>query len=163
MESLISTFHIDWKIMAAQLVNFGIVIAVLYFFALKPLKKLMSERSQKIEGGIADAKTNAEVLKSTKAEYDKAIAAARAEATNIFNEGKKEAEAKRAEMLEKAMSEVDTMITNGKKTLEAEKTKMVADAKKEIVALVVDATRKLLEGEASSKLEEKASQAVNNI
>src|SRR3989338_11505630 len=109
MDSLISTFHIDWKIIIAQLINFGIVIAVLYFFALKPLKKLMSERSQKIEGGITDAKTNAELLKATKAEYDKVIANARIEATALFNEGKREAETKRTEMLEKAKAEVDTM------------------------------------------------------
>jgi len=145
MDSLISTFHIDWKIILAQLINFGIVVAVLYFFALKPLKKLMDERSQKIEGGVKDAKTNAELLKATKAEYDAVITKARVEATNIFNEGKKEAEAKKAEMLEKAKAEVDVMIENGKKTLEAEKIKMVADAKNEVAGLALAAVEKILE------------------
>ena len=35
MESLISTFHIDFRLFIAQLINFAIVFSVLYFFAFK--------------------------------------------------------------------------------------------------------------------------------
>src|SRR3989344_4480411 len=62
MESIISTFHIDWKIIIAQMVNFAVVFAVLYVYALKPLSKLMKERSEKIEGGLLDAKKSQELL-----------------------------------------------------------------------------------------------------
>ena len=55
MDSIISTFHIDWKIIIAQAINFVIVFAVLYFYALKPLSKLMKERSEKISQGLDDA------------------------------------------------------------------------------------------------------------
>ena len=48
MDSIISTFHIDWKIIIAQAINFGVVFIVLYIFALKPLSKLMNERAEKI-------------------------------------------------------------------------------------------------------------------
>ena len=144
MDSIISTFHIDWKIIIAQAVNFGIVFLVLYMFALKPLSKLMKERSEKIGKGIDDAKTNAVVLAKTQAEYDEALIKAKSEANKIFQDGKKEAEAKQAAMLEEAKKEVDGIITNGKKILEAEKVKMVDDAKKEIVALTMLATEKLI-------------------
>ena len=102
MESFISTFHIDWKILIAQAINFGIIFAVLYFFALKPLKKVMSERTNVIEKGIKDAKHNAELIASTQKEYEKVIADAKAEAHTLFQEGKKEAESKKAEMMAKA-------------------------------------------------------------
>ncbi|MBI2476440.1 MAG: F0F1 ATP synthase subunit B [Candidatus Taylorbacteria bacterium] len=144
MDSIISTFHIDWRIIIAQAVNFGIVLAVLYFFALKPLNKLMKERAEKIAKGVTDAKTNAELLTATKAEYEAALARARAEAQTIFQEGRKKAEAKRTEMMEAAKTEVKTMVEGGKKTLEAEKTKMVEEAKKEIVSLAIAATQKML-------------------
>src|SRR3989338_10803063 len=113
MDSIISTFHIDWKIIIAQLINFGIVILAIYFFAVKPLRKLMDERAKTIEGGIQDAKQNAEILKSSEKEYLDTIAKARTEATILFQEGKKEAEVKRVEMIEKAKEEVDVMIANG--------------------------------------------------
>ena len=69
MDSIIATFHIDWKIIIAQVLNFGVVFGVLYLFALKPLMKVMRERTEKIEKGIKDAKENAEVLNNTKKEY----------------------------------------------------------------------------------------------
>ncbi len=144
MESIISTFHIDWKIIVAQAINFAVVFIVVYLFALKPLSKLMNERSEKIARGVNDAKTNAELLTATKAEYDAALAKARKEAQTIMEEGRKAADAKRSEMMEAGKMEVQTMISNGKKTLEAEKTKIVEDAKKEIVSLVVESTKKIL-------------------
>ena len=144
MESIISTFHIDWKIIVAQAINFGIVFVVLYIFALKPLNKLMKERSEKISKGVDDAKTNEEMLKSTKVEYEAVLVKARIEANKIFQDGKKEIELKKSMILEEAKSEVAVMIIGGKKTLEVEKNKMVEDAKKDIVALAMQATEKLL-------------------
>jgi F-type H+-transporting ATPase subunit b len=163
MESFITTFHIDWKILIAQVINFGIIFAVLYFFALKPLKKVMSERTNVIEKGIADAKHNAELITSTKKEYEEVISKAKGEAHELFQEGKKEAEAKKAEMMAKAQSEVEAMIASGKKSLESEKAKMVEEAKAEIVSLVVAATEKVLQDKGDSGVTEKSIKKVNNI
>ncbi len=124
MDSIINTFHIDFKIIIAQIFNFGIVFVVLYIYALKPLNKLMKERSEKITKGINDAKSNAEILNNTKEEYEEALAKARKEADKIFQEGKKEAETKKVFMLERAKDEVAVMIENGKKNLENEKRKV---------------------------------------
>ncbi len=144
MDSIISTFHIDWKIIIAQAINFAVVFVVLYIYALKPLSKLMSERSDKISKGMDDAKKNEETLKATQVEYDAILMKARAEANKIFQDGKKEAEAKRSAMLEDAKKEVTVIIENGKKSLEAEKGKVMEDAKKEIVALAMAATEKII-------------------
>ena len=163
MDSFINTFHIDWKIIIAQVINFAIVLFVLQFLALKPLKKLMSERSNQIEGGIQDAEKNAEILKNTQKEYDAIVAKAKIEANTIFQDGKKEAETKKAEMLAIASKDVETMIANGKKTLEAEKIKMVDEAKNEIVALVVKATEKLLESNTNKDFDEKALNQIKKI
>jgi F-type H+-transporting ATPase subunit b len=155
MESIISTFHIDWKIIIAQAVNFGVVFVVLYIFALKPLSKLMEERSDKIAKGIDDAKINASLLENTKREHEGALLKARAEANKIFQEGKIEAEKKKTLMMEDAKKEVAAVIENGKKMLEVEKIKMVQDAKKEIVTLVMSVTEKLLGTKIDESINEK--------
>jgi len=156
MDSFITTFHIDWKIIVAQSFNFIIVLFVLYFLLVKPLKKLMKERTENIEGGLHDAKANAELLSKTKKEYDQVVANARIEANTIFQEGKREAETKKSEMLEKAKKEVDNMILNGKKVLESEKAKIIEEAKLEVVSLVVKATEKLLETNPDKNFDENA-------
>lgn len=135
------------------MINFAVVFVVLYIFALKPLSKLMTERSEKITKGIDDAKINATLLAQTQAQYDEALVKARNEANKIFQEGKNEAEAKKSSMLSEAQNEVAKVIADGKRTLEAEKIKMVEEAKKEIVSLAMLATEKLI----------KSKQDLNNL
>ena len=163
MESIINTFHIDFKIIFAQIFNFGIVFVVLYIYALKPLNKLMKERSEKIAQGIDDAKSNAEVLKNTKAEYEKIVAKARNEADKIFQEGKKEAEIKKTSILEKTKDEVAIMIENGKKNLENEKIKMVGQATEEISSLSVKIAEKILGNKINESFDEKTMKELNKI
>ena len=163
MDSFIGTFHIDWKIILAQAINFFVVLIILYFLVLKPLRKLMAEREQTITGGLDNAKQNAELLSITKKEYDAVLVKARAEAHEIFQAGKQEAEIKKAEMMESAKADVDSMIANGKKALEVQKVKMVEEAKQEIVSLVVRATEKLLGGEADEEFDAKAVKEIKKI
>ena len=157
MDSIINTFHIDLKIIIAQ------IFKVLYLYALKPLNKLMKERSEKIEKGINDAKSNAEILNNTKVEYQELITKARKEADKIFQEGKKEAETKKTLMLEKAKEEVAVMIANGKKNFENEKIKMVAQATEEIVSLSVKIAEKILGNKIDESFEEKTMKELNKI
>ena len=163
MEEFVKTFHIDWMLMLSQAVNFGIVFAVFYFLAAKPLRKLMKDRTDEIEGGLTNAKTNEELLKATKTQYDEALTKARVEASAIFDESKKEANKKREEMLAKAKDEVAAMIESGKKTLEQEKNKMVNDAKKEIVDLVVKTSEKLLGNNVDKSFEAQVVKELGNI
>ena len=50
MEALISTFHIDWKLMIAQIINFVLVffLAIYFVAKLKPLRKTIEEKKRKL-------------------------------------------------------------------------------------------------------------------
>ena len=163
MDSIVNTFHIDIKIIIAQAINFAIVFSVLYFFAVKPLKKLMAERSEKIEGGLLDAKRNAEILKRGKEDYEEILKRAHIEANTIFQNAKFEAETNKEKIIAQTEKEVEMMVENGKKMLNAEKVKMVEEAKKEVVDLVVRATEKLIESQADADYEEKALKNIRKI
>ncbi len=164
MDSLISTFHIDWHLIVAQAVNFVVVIAVLYFFALKPLKKLMDERGATIKGGLDNAEKQKELVAEQQKQYDAALAEARAQAAVMLKEAKKDTEAYRADMMAKAQADVAASIESGKKQLEAEKGKMMDEAKKELVSLVMGATEKVLGSAVSEKVESKlVEESIKNI
>ena len=154
MDSLISTFHIDWHLIVAQAVNFAIVFAVLYWFALKPLGKLMEERKETIEKGLSDAQSNARLLANTEKEYADALAKARQEGAAIVAEAKKDAGAEKERILGEAKKESDALIASGKKELEAEKQKMLADAKSDLAKLIISATEKVLEGTVKGPVED---------
>ena len=144
MEQLVSTFHIDWKIIIAQAVNFGIVFFVLYRFAIKPLARAMEERSTKIEHGLKDAKQNSELLINTEKDYEAKLAEARKEGANLIASMKKEVEKERANLMDKAHADVTETIKAGKEALEAEKSKLMESARKEIADLVIMTTEKVL-------------------
>ncbi len=155
MESLIATFHLDWKLMVAQVVNFAIVFIVLYVFAIKPLKKIMDERSKTIEGGLENAEKQKELLAASKADYDSAMAKTKKEANEMLQSVRKEGEQLRAEMLEKSKAEADKVFSAGIEKFEEEKKRMLADAKKEIVDLVMSATQSVLGKAVDTKVEAK--------
>ena len=73
MDSIISTFHIDYKLMLAQLVNFGIIVGVLWYFVFKPLAAKMTERTKTIEKSLAEARQIADNLKSSEQQRHKQL------------------------------------------------------------------------------------------
>lgn len=150
MDSLIETFHLDVKAIIAQLVNFAIVFGVLWFFALKPLTKMMRERTNKIEKGLADAKKNEEKLVALEDDRKKVLSKAKKQGLAVLEEASKKAELEHHEALDKTKKEVAGIIAKGKEQLASEKTKIISETKAEIGDMVVAAADKLL-GEALTK------------
>lgn len=163
MEALISTFHIDWKLMIAQIINFLLVFLAIYFLAAKPIRKVIEERTSEIEVGLLNGEKNKEILANTKKEYDLVLAQAKQEADNIMKQTKQDAETKKNEMLFQAQKEVELLVANGKKSLADEKDAMMTSAKKEIANLVIATTEKVLGSKIDSTYTEKAIKELNNL
>ena len=145
MESIINTFHVDFKIIIAQIFNFGIVFIVLYIYALKPLSKLMKERSEKIETGINDAKKSSELLKKAREEYEQNTIKLRQISIDAQKELTKELEQLRRDNLENIKIDNDEWMKKRKEQLEIDKKALVEGAKGEVVALAMLAAKKIME------------------
>lgn len=131
--------------MLAQIVNFAIVVFVLWFFALKPLAKKMAERTKKIENSLEEAKKISENFKISKAQTDAMIIAARKDAMKIIENAKTSAERERGLNLQKARAEVEKVVLEGKSQIGREKEKMMQEVRGDVAMLVVAATAKILE------------------
>lgn len=151
MGSLIETFHIDIKLIVAQLVNFLIVAAVLWFFAVKPLMKIMQQRTNKIEKSLKDARKIEERLKVTEEESRKIIKEAQKQAADLLEQAKVHSENKKKEITLQAKEEVNKIVGESKKQISAEKEKMVKEVKEEIIDLVILASEKVLGREIDAK------------
>lgn len=144
MESLISTFHVDAGLFIAQVINFAVVFSVLYFFALKPLVKIMNERSAKIDQSLKEADEIGQRLTAAAAEKEEIVSAARKQAEEILAEGEKKNEEKRSEMLAKAKAEIGQVINEEKLKLGREKAETLKEIKKDVSDLVISVVEKLL-------------------
>lgn len=161
MEALIGTFHIDWKLMVAQIINFGIVFAVLFWFVIRPLSKTLKDRKMIIEKGLTDAEKNAVLLKEAETAHDEEVSKGRAEAHALILEMKKTAEEKRAELINQAEAEVKKMVEDGRRSIQQEKDKMMEHLEKDIATLVVSATEKIISDHVIKK--EVIQQTIDNL
>lgn len=145
MEELVKTFHIDIKLIIAQVVNFIIVVGVLWYFAIGPLTKKMNERAKAIEKGLDDAKKVEQNLEQTEKLKNEKLAEAHKEAQKIIEEAKKMAEDAKNQSVIKTKEEAGKIVADAKKQIAIEKDKMAKELKGEVRELVVMATTKVLQ------------------
>src|SRR3989338_899482 len=146
-DDLIGRLGLNPMLFVGQLVNFAIVLVVLWLFAYKPLLKLMKERTERIEGGLKQAKEVEERVKALESEREQVLSEARGEAKKVVDEAREAAEKKREALLLHAKSEVEKVVVGGKKQLEEQKIQMRQEMREDVARLVVKAV-KMVAGEA---------------
>ena len=162
MESIISTFHIDWKIIVAQAINFAIVFVVLYLFALKPLNKLMAERTEKISKGLADSKKADEMLLQAKHEHEQNIIKLRQISIESKKEVTKDLDHIRAEHSAAIKADDDKWRKERVAQMEIDKRMIVESVKNDIVSTAVLMAQKLI-GKSDHKFDEKEIKELHNL
>lgn len=151
MDSLIEIFHIDFKLLTAQVVNFTIVFITLYFLVFKPLSKIMADRSEKIAKSLEDAKKIEKKLSLTEEEYKKMLVEAKKEVSVILTKADIQAEENKQVMIIKAKEEIGQIINLEKAKMQIEKAQTLKEIKKEVVDLVIASVEKILEKKIDSK------------
>lgn len=162
MQELINTFHIDWKLIIAQLVNFGIVLFVLKKFAYGPMLKLMTERTEKIEKGIENAEAASKKLTEITEKEKAVLVEARKQAQEIVANAEAQALKNKEEIIAEAKTQGEKILADSAKKIEQEKNQMMQEVKGQIAELVIGATSKIvdvkIDGEKDKELINKALQ-----
>ena len=152
---ILELFGVDWKLMAAQLVNFAIVVFVLWKFAIKPLRNTMEARNNEIEQGLSDAKAAADILESTEKDIKDKLIETKGEALGILEEAKKLSEKNKQENLGKTKEEVAKLIEKAKQQIDNEKSTMINEVRGEVSKMVVVALEKILSAGISKDIDKK--------
>lgn len=83
---ILNQFGVQPILLAAQVVNFLILLFILKRFLYKPILKVLEERKNKIEGSLKNAQEIEEKLQQTTEQSDKILKKALDEAQKITNE-----------------------------------------------------------------------------
>lgn len=145
MEELIKTFHIDWKLIIAQLVNFAIVLFVLYKFAYGPIMKMMDERTKKIDKGLKDAEDSHKKLQEIAEKEKTVLVEARKQAQEIVAKAESAASKAKDEIAVEAKQQAQKILDDAAKKIELEKNQMLSEVKTQVAELVVAATGKVID------------------
>jgi len=141
---LIQAFGLNLKILLAQLVNFAILLFVLYRFAYKPIFSFLEERRKRIEKGVKDAEKAVIRLGEIEDERKKTMADAKKEACRLIEEAKELADKKRDDMINNAKDQIKTVIADEKKKIAAEKAETMRELKREVAGLVTLAVEQVV-------------------
>ena len=156
----IAALGIDLKIFIAQLINFVIVLLVLWKWAYGPILKMLDARRDKVEASLKNADVIEKRLAALEDERKETILKAKAEAAKVLEAARADGEAMRNETVEKAKREVEGVVLQGKTQLKAEKETMLRELKEEVAALAVEAARKILADSVDEKKSKALAEAV---
>ena len=151
MSELLTKLGIDWKLLIAQIVNFLVLLFVLYKFAYGPVLAMLDKRQKKIEKGLKDADEAHKKLAESEEKQKEILRKARTEAKDIVEKAHIQAEKSKSEIAGEAKKQSEKIIANAKDQIEQEKNKMITEVKSEIGSLVVAATEKII----GEKIDEK--------
>jgi len=153
---LLNSLGINGKLLLAQIINFLILLFVLYKFAYGPVLKMLDERTKKIEKGMKDAEASGKKLEEIAAREKGILDEARNQAKEIVKRSEDTAVKQAEEIVIVAKDQTLRMVETAQKQIEQEKNKILAEAKAEIANLVMAATEKIigekLDGEKDREL-----------
>ncbi len=148
---LLASLGINVNLLIFQFINFGIVVAILWFLILKPLVKTLGDRQKKIDESLRNAEKIQRNLDKSEKDYQTRIDKAKVEANKILERANAETTVVTEEMKNKAKKEIEQLVDHAKKNIRLEKEAMVAGLKKETGELVVAAVEKILSEKMDSK------------
>ena len=155
MSEFFNAFGIRLDIVIAQLVNFVVLLFILYRFGYKPILQFVKDRTAKIEKGLDDAKQAANALESAQKEQEQILADSRKEAVQIIEDAKTTAKEQADAMIAKSRNEVADVVKQGKSAIEAERSKMLDEVKADVIEMVLASTQKVLSKAVDKDLDEK--------
>ena len=126
-------YDIVWSI-----IPFALVLVLFWRVVLPRLQKTLDERSEAIEGGIAQAESAQAEAKEALEKYNALLADARAEAASIRDQARSEGTQILQEMKTNAQAEADRIAQSAQAQIEAERHQAVLSLRKEVGNLALD-------------------------
>lgn len=125
-------------------VSFAIIFLLFWKFVFPAMRRVLAERAERIEGGVARAEAMQEEARSALAQYQAQLAKARDEAATI----REKAEAEKAQIIAEARSEAQqqaaSIIASANAQIAAERAKAAAELRRTTGDLATDLAERII-------------------
>src|SRR6185503_2687452 len=132
LEEIARTFGVNWPHLVAQTVSFGIVCAVLYALAYKPILRMLEARRQQIANGLANAEKIKAALAGIEIERRDVMTKAGAAGKQLIEEARTAAARVRAEETRKAMAAAEQILIAARAAAERERARTLTELRHEV-------------------------------
>jgi F-type H+-transporting ATPase subunit b len=134
------TFGVDWPHLTAQIISFGIVCALLYWLAYKPVLKMLAARRAQIALGLANTEKINAALAAIEAQRQEVLAGARDEGRRLVVEAREAAKRLKDVETQRAAVEAEQIVLKAHDAAEREHMRMLNELRAEVGRLVVQTT-----------------------
>ncbi len=164
-EDILAQLGVNWKLLSAQLVNFGLLLFILYKFLYKPILQMLKKRAETIARSMEEARQIEESRKQTKEARQKMLKRAKEETSKMLAEAKHLGAEERQDLLKKAGKEAEELVNETKKSLLREKEGLAISLSKEMGSLVALALRNIFSKRTVSaeEQEELVKEGINSL
>lgn len=148
MEQLFAAFGIDWKLLIAQAVNFGVLLAALTYLLYKPVLKTLDERKAKVAQGVIDAEEAEKKLAEADSTVGERLHKAEGEAEAIVASARESAQSEKARILKEAEVRAQGLEADAEARAKEAAATALRESEKEVARLAVLAAEKVLREKA---------------
>lgn len=148
MQQLFAAFGINWSLLIAQALNFGIVLLALWYFLYRPVMRTLDERRAVVAKGVEDASRAAEKLAAADGDAASRVSAADVEAEAIVVAAREAATAEKNKIVSAAEARAEQVAKDAEARALEEAARMRRDSEKDIARLAVLAAEKLVRTKA---------------
>ncbi len=138
-------FDFSWATFIYSIVNFVLLVAILYRVLHKPLMDVLERRQQEVEEAKAAAERKEEQARKTQQEYEGRLANIEEERDRILSEAREKAEEARQSTIEKAREGARREVDRLKRDWERRRQDALEQLREDIVDLALDLARRALE------------------
>ncbi len=147
MENIIAVFGIDWKILLVQVVNFSVLLAILWRLLYRPLMSLIEKRRAQIVEGVANAERAELAFRDADAKKAEILAQASRDAERVLAQAREAGKLKETELTRQAQERYERTLAEAHLKGEEIQREALQKSKEDIARLIVLGTAQALAGE----------------
>ena len=141
---MLETLGIHFPSLAIYLVNFLLVLLLLYLFAYKPILRLMDQRADRIRESLEAADTARQEAASSQEAIQEQITEARREGQRIMDQAREASERFRTEEMDKARQEAEAFVERAKEDIARERDTALQEVRASFGDLAITAAERVI-------------------
>ena len=141
----IAALGIHLPSLVVYLVNFLILLGILYAFAYKPVLRMLDARQERIRESLERADRVAQEAQQARAEMERQLEQARRESQEMLEQARRMAERYREEERASARQEVEAYLARAREEIARERDAALEDLRRHFAELAVRAAERIVE------------------
>ena len=137
MSKILDVFGIDWRLLAVNAINFGILLLLLKYFAYGPIMAALEARRQKVSEGVRNADLAERKLKNIEASRTEILAQAGKEADALLAHGRESGITKEKEIIAEGETVAASLLKDAENQAKEIKAQAIAESREEVAKLIV--------------------------